>query len=480
MRNSLNHLAWAVSLSLIAGAGSAAEPNSAAPTSPRRPLSTLAPVKLPEAGSSGQRAINLLGKRLPEVAAWYRKSPRELRKLLLNDKRLRLDRNGRLYVVEEQDHPPPLHKAAVTTNAPLVALDQTFTLHSRPGAQRTIYLDFNGAVLTNTAWNSGSSSITAQPFDTDGNPSSFSDSELERIQYIWQRVKEDYAPFDVDVTTEEPPADVLTRSDESDAVYGTTAVITNRTGVYDCSCGGVAYIGVYDDVADFYKPALVFWDALGPGDEKDVAEAISHEVGHNLGLNHDGTATEGYYGGHGSGETGWAPIMGVGYYQPLVQWSKGEYAGANNTEDDFAVMQSNGATLRSDDHGNDIASATPLTALPAAGATSLSGDGVIQSNTDSDDFSFASGAGSGSISVTLGERAPNLDALLTIRDAVGTVIAEANPTEALAATVDFTITTPGTYYVTVSGTGKGDVLGTGYSNYGSVGAYSLSGTVPAP
>ena len=24
----------------------------------------------------------------------------------------------------------------------------------------------------------------------------------------------------------------------------------------------------------------------------------------------------------------WAPIMGVGYYQGLVQWSKGEYPGA--------------------------------------------------------------------------------------------------------------------------------------------------------
>lgn len=31
-----------------------------------------------------------------------------------------------------------------------------------------------------------------------------------------------------------------------------------------------------------------------------------------------------------SGANGWAPIMGVGYYQELTQWSKGEYAGANN------------------------------------------------------------------------------------------------------------------------------------------------------
>jgi len=62
---------------------------------------------------------------------------------------------------------------------------------------------FQGATLTNTAWNSSSqTTITALPFDIDGVPYSFSTAELERIQYIWQRVAEDYAPFDVDVTTE--------------------------------------------------------------------------------------------------------------------------------------------------------------------------------------------------------------------------------------------------------------------------------------
>ena len=101
-------------------------------------------------------------------------------------------------------------------------------------------------------------------------------------------------------------------------------LITRRT-FYNCSCGGVAYVGIFDNVGDTYKPALVFFDMLGSGNEKYVAEAISHEAGHNMGLNHDGAAGTGYYQGHGSGATGWAPIMGVGYYQPLVQWSKGEY-----------------------------------------------------------------------------------------------------------------------------------------------------------
>ena len=48
----------------------------------------------------------------------------------------------------------------------------TFYLHSRPGAKRIVYLDFNGHLLSGTAWNQGynaGNDIVAPPFDTDGN-----------------------------------------------------------------------------------------------------------------------------------------------------------------------------------------------------------------------------------------------------------------------------------------------------------------------
>ncbi len=470
----------AAGLAAVSFAGIAAT-QAGTQTPARKPLSTHAPMQLPESGARGQRAIDLLGQRLPEVAAWYRKSPEQLRELLLTDSRTRIDRQGRLYVVDELDRKPPRHKAVTrATTEGVVPLEQTFTLNSRPGAARTIYLDFNGAVLVNTAWNSGGNTINAQPFDADGNTSAFSDDELERIQGIWQRVAEDFAPFDVNVTTQEPSPDALTRSSLSDTTYGTTALITNRSGVYDCGCGGVAYIGIYDDTSDFYKPALVFWDALGPADEKNVAEATSHEIGHNIGLNHDGYAGGSYYPGHGSGETGWAPIMGVGYSQALVQWSKGQYSTANNVEDDFVVAQDNGLPLRADDHGSDIASATALSATPSGSTSLLSGAGVIELRSDLDYFSFASGAGSATINLTPDERSANLDPRLTIRDAAGNVVARSNPPEALAASVSFTLPSAGTYYVTINGVSKGDVLGTGYSGYGSVGQYKISGSVPAP
>ncbi|MBI5258058.1 MAG: PKD domain-containing protein [Burkholderiales bacterium] len=485
MPRSLSRLAGAlIAPLLLAGtmAMSLAGPAAAADV-PQRAKPPFPTLQLPDRASAGQRAIDLLGARLPEVAAFYGKSPDELRALLLGDKRSRIDQRGRVFFVDELDQPLPATVAPAAStgliDGTLAPLDQTFALHSRPGARRTIYLNFRGATLTNTVWNGSTSTITALPFDTDGVPYSFSTAELQRMQYIWQRVSEDYAPFDVDVTTEAVPQELITRSGSTDAVYGTVVLITSRSGVYSCSCGGVAYLGVFDDTSDFYKPALVFYDALGPGNEKYVAEAVSHEAGHNMGLGHDGTASTGYYQGHGSGATGWAPIMGVGYYQALVQWSKGEYSGANNVQDDYAVMQSNGLPLRVDDHGNTPASATPLAAVLNGGTSTASAEGVIERPGDVDTFSFTAGAGSLSVTLSPAARSANLDAVLTLSNSAGAVLASVNPVDALNASLAFTLPAAGTYYLAVTGTGKGDPLATGYSNYGSLGQYALAASYPS-
>ncbi len=442
-------------------------------------------LNLADERSHGQRAVELLGTRLPEVAAHYGKSAEEFEALLLKDRMLRIDRRGRLFVEETQELPrraPATAPVPSTANSALdgslAPLNQTFYLHSRASAKRTIYLNFRGAVLTNTAWNVNGNTIIAAPFDTDGVPGVFSTNELQRIQYIWQRVAEDFAAFDVNVTTEPPAPDRLTRSSGTDDVYGTTVLITSRSGVYTCGCGGVAYIGVFDDTGDFYKPALVFYDALGAGNEKYVAEAVSHEVGHNLGLQHDGFSGGSYYGGHGSGVTSWAPIMGTGYSANLVQWSKGEYSGANNVEDDFLVAQANGAPLRADDHGNTAATATVMSGTSAAGVSSYRVEGVIERSSDVDVFSFVAAAGNASFSVVGAARSSNLDALLELRNSAGQLLASSNPVDALGAGMSVVLPAAGTYYLHLRGTGKGDVLVDGYSSFGSVGQYAISASAP--
>jgi len=237
---------------------------------------------------------------------------------------------------------------------------------------------------------------------------------------------------------------------------------------------------VFDSIGDYYKPALVFYDMLAGGNEKDVAEASSHESGHNLGLSHDGTSTQGYYGGHGEGPTGWAPIMGVGYYRELVQWSKGEYADANNHEDDFVVMQSNGGPIRVDDHGNDAAHATPLKATIHGTKTKLSGSGVIERREDLDAFSFRAGAGAVALKFHTAKGSGNLDMSVKLLDSTGKVIAQASPQGVIDATLNATLPAAGTYTVIVDGVGEGDVMGNGYSDYGSLGQYKLTGSAVAP
>lgn len=431
--------------------------------------------------SQGEQAVSRLGNRLKDVADWYGMSASQFTGMMRSDRTVWLDRKGRVFFQEETQLPLQGEVAPLTTEplSPLLEpYDQTFKLHSRPGAKRTIYLNFVGATLTNTAWNSNGNTITASPFDLDGVPFSFSNAELERIQYIWKRVAESYSPFDVDVTTEPPPADRLTRSSSSDDAFGTTVLITKRD-FYSCSCGGVAYLSVFDDVGDYFKPALVFYDALGGGSEKYVADAIAHEAGHNMGLSHDGTSSAGYYTGHGSGATGWAPIMGVGYYQQLVQWSKGEYAAANNTQDDYVVMQNTGLPIRGDDHGDTLGTATAMPSNTANGVTTFTAGGVIERQSDIDFFRFSAGVGSVTVNISPAPRGPMLDVVATLRNSAGAVLATSNPTESLPASLTANITAAGTYYVSVDGVGKGDPLGTGYTDYGSVGQYLVSVTTQA-
>ena len=357
-----------------------------------------------------------------------------------------------------------------------VPLAETFLLHSNPGATKVIYLDFDGHTTSGTWWNqsfNGNQDFTTPAYSFEGD-SSFSDAELERIQFIWERVTEDYLPFEVDVTTEDPGEEALRRRNPRDSDWGVRVVIGGSSyDWFDVGAGGVAYLNTFTNRKDI--PAFVFPEQLGNGNEKYVAEAITHEAGHTLGLEHDGDSSEAYYEGHGSGPTGWAPIMGVGYYQELVQWSKGEYPDANQTEDDLAIITSgNGFGYRGDDHGDAIASAD---ALDVISAVALAGEGIIEQNTDLDYFTFTT-VDTGAIALTVDpfHRSANLDILATLYDDLGGVIATSNPAEELHADFGLIRLTAGTYYLSVEGTGK-DPLGAGYSDYGSLGYYAIALTL---
>ena len=86
--------------------------------------------------------------------------------------------------------------------------------------------------------------------------------------------------------------------------------------------------------------------------------------------------------------TGWAPIMGIGYGKPLTQFSKGEYAGSTNRQDDFADIQARGLPLRPDEAGNRVADAAAFPGTADGGTISGRVEGVITSAADRDIYAL--------------------------------------------------------------------------------------------
>ncbi len=220
---------------------------------------------------------------------------------------LRLTPDGHVYHVcdaplSESPDPAPEHPRRIEKEIPAdtsevsarylpaaapssVPIAEPPALHSKPGAANTLYLDFNGHIISGTLWNTlqNIASYSARPFDNDGDPTTFNAAEQAIISETWARVAEDFAPFDIDVTTEPPP--------DSAARVG-RVLITPRTDANGLALpgGNVAGVALADsfgssDPAQASAPALVY---LSTG-AADIAEAASHEFGHCLGLSHDGT-----------------------------------------------------------------------------------------------------------------------------------------------------------------------------------------------
>lgn len=162
--------------------------------------------------------------------------------------------------------------AAAASPDPALTREAALSLHSRPGAPRVIVLDFDGHVTAGTQWNTakGVERIVTPPYDKDGRPDSFSPAELSDIAAIHRAVSEDWALWDVDVTTQDPGDAALEGVGVRVAVGGSTR------DWYGNSAGGVAYMGSWGKPS--MGPCFVFPGNLGPNYAKYIWEAVSHEV----------------------------------------------------------------------------------------------------------------------------------------------------------------------------------------------------------
>ncbi len=345
---------------------------------------------------------------------------------------------------------PPSRTRAASEVPPL--------LSSRPAAAAVLYLDFDGETVTDPLWNNGRSIVARAPTLTNAD-----------ITSIWRRVKEDFWPFNVDVTTD------VTRYNTAPAGSRMRCIVT-PTDTAAPGAGGVAYVDSFSEAGtSAFSSSIPCW--VFNFSVNGIAEAASHELGHTLGLHHDGRTSpaEEYYTGQGSGATGWAPIMGAGYYKSLTQWSKGEYLNANRTEDDLTIISgaANGFGYIADEAGGSLVAAAEL----AVADTEVNQPGVITQASDTDLYVFSTRAGAVSIAATPAPISPNLDILLELMADNGATLATSNPVTSLPASIATTVT-GGVYYLRIRGTGAGNALSTGYTSYGSIGEYTITGNIP--
>jgi hypothetical protein len=361
------------------------------------------------------------------------------------------------------------------TSTPSYPLADTFVLHSRPTATRKIYLDFNGHDTIGTPWNAGrSATLTTPPFSRDASPD-FNDAERAIVQDVFRRVAEHFAPWNVDVTTEDPGVDGLRKTSAGDLAYGIRVVIGPKA--FTTPAAGIAYLNSFSDSID--NPCFTFAEASW--NAALIAGVTSHEVGHTVSLVHQGqNPGDGeYFGGHGTGALSWSPIMGNGL-RPVNQWAKGEYQNSTSQQDNLVAIANpgSGVPLLADDHGD-----TRDTASFAPGLSTTVG-GVIGSTNDIDMIRINAGRGNLVITPKVSLIAPNLRLQIRVLDATGTVlgtyVGAGTAGNMAPAPITLRLANEGVHFIELDGIGNGTGVTEGYTEYGSVGYYSLSASWADP
>jgi hypothetical protein len=337
---------------------------------------------------------------------------------------------------------------------------QVPVLNSYPGVPATIFLDFDGHYVSGTSWN-WAGPINAQPAALSAG----------QITEIYNRVAEDYGIFNINITTD---STVYLAAPASRRIR---LIITPTSSWYG-SAGGVSFVNSFTWGNN--TPAWIFSELLG-NNVKSIAEATSHEAGHALGLQHqsifDGSCnkTSEYYAGQGSGEIGWAPIMGVGYSKNLTTWHNGTSAiGCTYYQNDISIIAgvANGFGLRSDDHLDTHTSATSIAINFASSAS-----GIINNASDRDVFSFELPATNNfrlsaiPQNVGSGNEGANVDIKVALLDQNADTIGRYNPADLLNVGVDTNLN-GGTYYLVVDGVANANL-----PDYGSLGFYTLSASI---
>ncbi len=236
------------------------------------------------------------------------------------------------------------------------------------------------------------------------------------IRQIWTMVAEDFAPFNINVTTVKPDATLPFLRVVITSDHDFTAESTDK------EAWGVAELDwatdSFNSYADPDDPNVVY-AFMHAGDQianiAVIATAASHEAAHAFGLNHFGS---------NSGTASKSSIMGEstgpGPQSERIVWFSSM---------DVIASEANGFGYRPDDYGNYLNVATSMTTTNAG----LYVRGVIENTSDVDMFRFETGGGTVRFHLDVQPAAQfdgdeqleymaNLDATFSLYDAAGNLI----------------------------------------------------------
>lgn len=328
--------------------------------------------------------------------------------------------------------------------------------NSKLGAKATLFLDFDGD--TTADW--GNSTVyhpgTTPAFDSDNDPTTFSNSELSVISEVCARVAEKYSPFDLNLTTVDPGSYLNGKA--ARVVIGGTGT-SWAGGTY----GGLSFVSGFTNGDP--NTGWIFSTNLS-NVPKWIAEATSHEAGHLFGLQHQSIydASGSKLAEYAPGDSAHTPVMGNSYNAVRGLWWYGHPATSSVAyQDDVAVISnvSNGFGYRADEAGGTIATAGSL----SVNGNSYSASGVITTVSDVDLYRFTvPSTGSVTLNLNVAQFGAMLDGKLQLEDSTGQVLVTAD-TDSLSETMTLSLTA-GTYYVAAESHGA----------TGDIGQYTISGS----
>jgi hypothetical protein len=344
----------------------------------------------------------------------------------------------------------PLTSNVATTvkYAELLPMSMIPALSSLPGAAKTIYLDFDGDFQS--VWNRTDSGQTYRNVSSGASNLSMAD-----IRKVWETVAEDFAPFNVNVTTVQPPSFanntalriVIAGDMTAQLVNGNNLInlagdrfITNDNGASLLDTSGYAAINSFTNgepnVVYVFGKYMSTWGTTSPeGHARSlaalVANTASHEAGHAFGLwHHGGVDASGNASDYHVGGSVTTPIMGDNTAADRTLWSS--YTAGSQSFDSIARLTTT-LGARPDDHASGTWFAEPLSFTSANWySSSASVKGIIGTTSDQDWYKFSSSGAGVSVNLSTVEFA-NLDAKLELYKVTQTWF---GPMTTLVASVD--------------------------------------------